>query len=276
MQPEQALAQAEPESDPARFPAGAAQVQPSGRGAQRPLELAFPAVVRVPVERVVAEFRGRRVEQAEQPAAQRGGLPGPQRPALGQRDQVGQVGQGQAAVQQRGVRDLQRVPGLDQFRRGTAGDPGAGAEVALGGRHPRHAAPPPGPGRDRGRHRRARRAGPDPPPREAGLPGLAGQRTASGRRRRPGTPGCRVPGLPGTPRSARPSPWPRTCRRGTLPRSPLPAARPAVPPARARRTRARSTRPARPAQRCGPDPRPGPPLPPPVTRPGPGSRPQAG
>lgn len=133
VQPEQALPQTEPERDPARFPAGSAQVQSSGRRTQRPLEFPFPAVVRVAVERVVAEFRGRRVKQAEQPAAQRGGLPGPQRPALGQRDQVSQIGQGEAAVQQRGVRDLQRVAGLDQFRRGPAGDPGVGAQVAPGG-----------------------------------------------------------------------------------------------------------------------------------------------
>ena len=142
VQPEQAVAQGEPERDPARLPAGAAQVQPPGSRAEGPLQLPLPAVVGVPVQRVVAELARRRVEQAEQPAAQRRRLAGLQRAAFGQRDQVGQVGEGEAAVQQRGVADLQRVAGLDQFGRWPAGDPGAGAEVALGRRYPVTRAPP--------------------------------------------------------------------------------------------------------------------------------------
>ena len=131
VQAEQLVPHGQAEGDPARLAPGAAQVQPAGGRAERALELPFPAVVGVAVHRVVGKVGGRLAEQVEQDGAQRGGLAGGQRATVDQFGQVGQVGQGQAAVQQRRVGDLQLVAGLDQFGGRAAGDAGRGAEVAL-------------------------------------------------------------------------------------------------------------------------------------------------
>ena len=154
---EEPVAEGEPEGDPARLAAGPAEMQAAGRRAEFPFQLPLPAVVRVAVHRVVGELRGRRVEQLEQHRAHRRRLVAGERAALDQLGEVGQVGQGQAAVQQRRVADLQRVTGLDELGRRATGDPGRGAEVSLGRTYSgHHASPParpavPGPGpSDRG------------------------------------------------------------------------------------------------------------------------------
>ena len=81
--------------------------------------------------------------QLEQHRAHRCRLVTGERAAFDQFDEVRQIGQGQAPVQQRRVADLQRVTRLDEFGRGPAGDPGRGAEVSLGRTHSGHGALPP-------------------------------------------------------------------------------------------------------------------------------------
>src|SRR6185437_13632702 len=149
VQAEEPVPQREPERDPAGFPAGAAEVQPARRPAEGPLQLPLPAVVRVAVHRVVGELRRRGVQQVEQDGADGRRLLARHRAALGQLDKVSQVGEGQPAVEQRRVGDLQRVPGRHQLRRGPAGDARRGTQVALRRRPPcgaralptRHGAP---------------------------------------------------------------------------------------------------------------------------------------
>ncbi len=106
VQAEQFVPDGQAEGDAAGLAAGAAQVQAAGGRAESALELPFPAVVGVAVHRVVGEVGGRLAEQVEQGGAQRGRLAGRQGAAVDQFGQVGQVGQGQPAVQQRRVGDL--------------------------------------------------------------------------------------------------------------------------------------------------------------------------
>ena len=141
VQAEQLVPQDEAEGDPACLPAGAAEVQPACRRAEHAFQLSLPAVVCVAVHRVVREIGSRRVEQAEQRGAQRRGFVRAQHTAVGQLDQMGQVGEGKPAMQQRRVAGLQRIPGLNQLGRWPAGDPARGAQVALG-RLPGHGPAP--------------------------------------------------------------------------------------------------------------------------------------
>ena len=143
VQAKEPVPQREPERDAAGLPARAAEVQPAGRLAEGPLQLPLPAVVRVAVHRVVGELRRRGVQQVEQDGADRCRLIARQRAALDQLGQVSQIGEGQPAVEQRRVGDLQRVPGRHQFGRGAAGDPRRGTQIALRRRPPWAARGPP-------------------------------------------------------------------------------------------------------------------------------------
>ena len=136
VQAEEPVPQREPERDAAGFAPRAAEVQPAGRLAEGPLQFPLPAVVGVAVHRVVGELRRRGVQQVEQDGADRCRLFAPQRAAPDQLDEVSQIGEGQPAVKERRVGDLQRVPRRYQFGRGPAGDPRRGTEVALRRRPP--------------------------------------------------------------------------------------------------------------------------------------------
>jgi hypothetical protein len=105
----------QPQRDAHRLAARPAGVQPPGVVPDAGREAALPAVVDLPVHRVVAELGHRGAHRVQQhPEQPPGGRVG-HHPALAQHQHVRQVGDVQAAVQQRGVGHLDGETALDQL-----------------------------------------------------------------------------------------------------------------------------------------------------------------
>ena len=116
----QVAAQPQPEGDPDRLPPRAPRVQPARHVPDPADEVPLPRVVRLAVGRIVGEVAGRDRDDLEQEREQPAGRVGRDDPGRGQVEQVGQVGQVHAVMQDRGIGILQLEPGLDQFRGGRA------------------------------------------------------------------------------------------------------------------------------------------------------------
>ena len=117
---------------PPGLPARAPGMEPAGVVAEPLHEIGLPAVVGVAVRRVVREvLGGDRPHDVEDGTDDPGRRPGRDHPALGEHQQVREVGHVEAVVQERGVRNLQGEAALDQLggrglRRGTDVTPAHG------------------------------------------------------------------------------------------------------------------------------------------------------